>query len=461
MKISEIFDAKSVCVVGASRERDKVGNVILRNLKKDFKGELLAVHPNAEEIEGVKCYKSVESLPGSVDVAVIALPASKTLDIIKALSIKGCKFSIPVAGGFGEQGVSGKKTEEEMRDIASKSGMRIIGPNTVGIIIPRNGLNTALTSEEKSEFPLDGKIGFVSQSGALGLLTMDEFTDLGIGFSAFFSIGNEADVNETEVIEALGADEKTKSIAVYLENITNAGSFLNKCKDVAKNKGIVAIKGGRTEAGNRATSLHTGSIMKTSFSLTGVFRQYGIVEANNEVELIDFASAFAFSRPMKGRRVAVVTSAGGVGVIATDLLERSGFTVNKPTDALVSVIRKNISPIGSPFNPIDMTAEATDDEYEAVISEVAKSNEYDGIIAFVLFQTFGVTERIVDFLSRFVKEGEIPMIVGTIGGKYSREMTRKLLASGVPTYPSIKRSVSSLMALAERGHYLRRFKDDD
>ncbi|MEM0138710.1 MAG: CoA-binding protein [Thermoplasmatales archaeon] len=456
--MSEIFEVKSACVVGASREKGKVGNVILNNLKKSFKGDLIAVNPSAEEIEGVKCYPSVDSIPGSVDVAVIALPSAKTLDAINALSIKGCKFCIPVAGGFGEQGEPGKRMEEYMKSIASKSGMRIIGPNTVGIIIPRIGLNTALTSEEKSEFPKRGNIGFISQSGALGLLTMDEFTDLGIGVSAFFSLGNEADVGEAEMIEALGSDAETRSIAIYLERISNVKSFLERCREVSRIKGIVAIKGGRTEAGNRATSLHTGSIMKTGFSITGIFRQYGIIEANNEVELLDIASALALSRPVRGKRIAVVTSAGGVGVIASDLLEKYGFTVNKPSEELAREIKRNISQIGSPFNPIDMTAEATDDEYEAVISSIGNSNEYDGILAFVLFQTFGVTERIIDFLSKYVKEGKVPMVVGTIGGKYSREMTRRLLATGVPTYPTIQRSVSALAALAERGRYLRRFK---
>ncbi|MEM3225327.1 MAG: hypothetical protein QXI13_04360, partial [Thermoplasmatales archaeon] len=300
---------------------------------------------------------------------------------------------------------------------------------------------------------------FISQSGALGLLTMDEFTDLGIGFSAFFSLGNEADVEEAEVIEALGSDPETRSIAIYLERISDVSSFLERCREVSRIKGIVAIKGGRTEAGNRATSLHTGSIMKTGFSITSIFRQYGIIEANNEIELLDFASALALSRPITGKRIAVVTSAGGVGVIASDLLEKYGFVVNKPSDELVREIRKNISQIGSPFNPIDMTAEATNEEYEAVISSIGNSNEYDGILAFVLFQTFGVTEGIINFLSKYVKEGKVPIVVGTIGGKYSREMTRRLLASGVPTYPTIQRSVSALAALAERGRYLRRFNN--
>jgi len=457
MSISDIFNVKSVVIVGASRERGKVGNVVLRNVKRNFRGDIFAVHPSADDIEGVKCFRSVEEIPEKIDLAVISLPAGKTMDAVRSLASRGCRFCIPIAGGFGEQGEEGKSMEREMRRIAEESGMRIIGPNTVGVIIPRLGLNTALTTEEKSEFPVDGKVGFISQSGALGLLTMDEFTDMGVGFSAFFSLGNEADVDESDVMDAFLNDDRTKSIALYLERISRVHSFLNKSREISRIKGVVAMKGGRTESGSRATSLHTGSIMKTSFSLTSIFRQYGIIEANNEVELIDFASALALSKPVSGRRVAVVTSAGGVGVIATDLLEKSAFQVNPPSESLRSRIKRDISPIGSPLNPVDMTAEATDQQYETVINDISDSGEYDAILAFVLFQTFGVTEGVIDFLARYVKEGKIPIVVGTIGGRYSRDMTRKLLLAGVPTYPSIQRAVSSLSALAERGRFLRRY----
>ena len=458
MNLDELFNVNSVCLVGASREEGKVGNVVLKNLKKNFKGEIILVHPVADEIEGIRCHKSIDSIPHPVDLGVVSLPAVKAMEAVRELAEKGCKICIPVAGGFGEQGEEGKELEEKMREISRGSGTRIIGPNCVGVIIPRIGLNTALTSGDKSEFPSDGPIGFVSQSGALGLLAMDEFSDSGIGFSSFVSLGNEIDVDETEMVRVLERDGETKSIALYLEKISEIDEFLKACRTASEKKGIVVLKGGRTESGNRATALHTGSLLKTSFSLGGIFRQNGIIQASNEIELIDFASALSTAKPVRGRRVAVVSSAGGVGVIATDILEMQGFKVNRTSEELSGRIKSVISQIGSPFNPIDMTAEATNIQYENVIKEIDKSGEFDSILAFVLFQTFGVTEDIIDFLDRFNRSSKIPIVVGMIGGQYTRDIYRRMTQRDIPVFPSIQRAVSALGALYERGEFLRRFE---
>jgi acyl-CoA synthetase (NDP forming) len=455
----DLFSVNSVCLIGASREEGKVGSIILKNLKRSFKGEILLVHPTADEIDGIKCFRNVEEIPHKIDLGIISLPSKKAVDAVKSLSVKGCKICIPVAGGFGEQGEEGKQLEMVMKELASKYGSRIIGPNCVGVIIPRIGLNTALTSEEKSRFPSDGPVGFVSQSGALGLLTIDEFSDFGVGFSSFISLGNEIDVDETDAIETLGMDDGTKSIALYIEKIARIDDFLKACKKVSPSKGIVTLKGGQTDSGNRATSLHTGSLLKTSFSLNGIFRQNGIIQASNEIELMDYASVLALGKPIWGKRVAVVSSAGGVGVIATDTLENQGFKVGRTSDELASEIRSKISPIGSPYNPIDMTAEATNFQYESVINQIDKSGEFDSILAFVLFQTFGVTEDIIEFLKSYNKTGNTPIVIGAVGGEYTRKTMRKMIENGVPTYPSISRSVAALKTLEERGEYLRRFEN--
>ncbi len=460
MNLDDIFSVSSVCLIGVSREEGKVGNVILKNLKKNFRGEILLVNPSAAEIEGIKCYRTIESIPHPVDLGIISLPSAKAVAAVASLATKGCKVCIPVAGGFGEQGEEGKELELEMKRVSSISGTRIIGPNCVGVIIPRTGLNTALTTESKSRFPSDGPIGFISQSGALGLLAMDEFSDSGIGFSSFISLGNEIDVDETDMVETLGNDDKTRSIALYLEKIEEIDNFLKESRKVSEKKGIVVLKGGQTESGSRATSLHTGSLLRTSFSLRGIFRQNGIIMANNEVELIDLASALSFARPIRGNRVAVVSSAGGVGVVATDVLENNSFKVNRTSDELAARLKTKISKIGSPFNPIDMTAEATDVQYEDVINELDSSGEYDSILAFVLFQTFGVTEGIIDFLDKFNRTAKTPIVVGVIGGEYSRVAIRRLIGRGIATFPSIPRAVAALNALRERGEFLRRFKND-
>ena len=454
MGLEAIFEPNSVCVIGASRERGKVGNVILQNIASNFSGRIFLIHPIAQEIEGLRCYKSVDELPEPPDIAVISLPPEKSVDYLESLGKKGCKVSIPVSGGFGESGSRGKELEISIKKIAEKYGMRVIGPNTVGVIIPRSGLNTALTEAEKSTFPSEGALSFISQSGALGLLSMDAASDWGLGFSSFVSLGNEADVSENDVLELVGRDKETKSIALYLEKINNVENFLSICKRISKEKGIVLLKGGLGESGNRATSLHTGSLFRTNFSLRGIFAQHGIIQALDETQLLDYGMALSYGRPIFGKRIAVVTSAGGVGVVSSDLLEMKGFTLPKPSGTIEKEIRKIISPLGSPFNPFDMTAEATDDQYEGLIKVLEKSGEYDAVLVFALFQTAGVSRKMIDILSKFNRESSLPIVVGIIGGEKSKEILRKVIKKEVPAYPSIDRATNGLWVLGERGKYL-------
>ncbi|MGC8574840.1 MAG: acetate--CoA ligase family protein [Thermoplasmata archaeon] len=458
MSLDIIFNPKSICIIGASRDKGKVGNVILQNMSREFKGKIYLIHPVAQEINGIRCFRTVQDLPESPDIAVISLPPEKTIEYLEELGKKGCKVSIPVSGGFGEQGEKGKQLEMKIKNICEKYGMRVIGPNTVGVIVPRVGLNTALTEIDKTTFPRDGKVSFISQSGALGLLSMDAASDNGMGFSSFISLGNEADVTENDAYDLVSKDTGTQSIALYLEKISDTEDFLKKSRDISRTKGIVLMKGGQSEAGNRATSLHTGSLFKSNFSLRGIFNQHGIIQAFNETQLLDYALALAYGKPVMGDRIAIITSAGGVGVVSSDILENKGFRVSRPSKNLEERLRKIISPIASPFNPIDMTAEATDEQYEKLLKEIESSGEYDSIIVFALFQTAGVTEGLIDILRSFNEKGRIPFVVGVLGGEYTKNMIRKMLSLGIPTFPSIERATDGVWALRERGKFMRRFQ---
>ncbi len=458
MSLETIFNPKSICIIGASRDRGKVGNVILQNVSREFKGKIYLIHPVAQDINGIKCFRSVQELPESPDIAVISLPPEKTIESLEELGKKGCKISIPVSGGFGEQGEKGKQLERKIKEICSRYGMRVIGPNTVGVIVPRVGLNTALTEIDKTTFPKDGKVSFISQSGALGLLSMDAASDIGMGFSSFISLGNEADVTENDAYNIVAKDNRTRSIALYLEKISDTEEFLQKSREISKTKGIVLMKGGQSEAGNRATSLHTGSLFRSNFSLRGIFNQHGIIQAFNETQLLDYALALAYGKPVMRERIAIITSAGGVGVVSSDLLENKGFKVSRPSSDLEERLRKIISPIASPLNPIDMTAEATDNQYERILYEIESSGEYDSVIVFALFQTAGVTEGLIDILSNYNENGKMPFVVGVLGGEYTKNMVRKMLYLGIPTFPSIERAIDGVWALRERGKFVRRFQ---
>lgn len=453
-----VFNIESAVIIGASRDEGKVGNVILRNMKASFRGRLYIVHPSADEILGVKCYKEIELLPETPDLGIVSLPPAKTVETIEKLGHKGVKLAVAVSGGFGEKGEEGKSLERRISEISKLYGIRVIGPNSVGLLIPALGINTALTDPSKTVFPKVGKISFISQSGALGLLNMDKYASDGLGFSSFISLGNSADIKEVDALELLKEDESTRSFSLYLENISNMERFLSVSKEISKRKGIVVLKGGLSESGSRATSLHTGSLFKPSYSLKGIFRQHGIIMANNEEELIDASVAISYSRPLKGKNIAVITSAGGVGVIASDILESNGFKVPKIREEDAARLQSYFSPLGSPYNPIDITAEATDDQYINTMDALDKLDYIDGVVVFTLYQTYNVTHNLVGRIKERIRNYSKPYVFGYIGGNFSREIYMKMLENEIPVFPNISRTVWALRVLYERGSYLRRFE---
>ncbi len=453
-----LFEVRSAVVLGASREEGKVGNIVLKNMKKSFKGNIYIVHPKADEILGIKCHRELRDLPEIPDMGIIALPPEKTVASIEELGRIGTKLAIAISGGFGEKGEKGKELEDKIRKISSETGIRVIGPNSVGVIFPRIGLNTALTEPSKTSFPENGKISFISQSGALGLLSMDEFVSQGVGFSSFISLGNSADLKEVEVMKIISEDSETKSFSLYLENISDTKEFLKEAKKISREKGVVILKGGLSESGSRATELHTGSLFKPGPALSGIFKQHGLVMARTETELIDASIALSFSKPIYGKNIAIVTSAGGVGVIASDLVEGAGFNVPKIDDKDARRLQELFSPLGSPYNPIDMTAEASDSQYISVMDYLDKIPYIDAVLVFTLYQTYNVTPNLIDSIAERIKGYKKPYIFGLIGGDYSNRMLSQMLKKDIPAFPSISRAVWALTVLHERGTYLRRFK---
>jgi acyl-CoA synthetase (NDP forming) len=461
--MEKLFNPSSIAVVGASADPSKIGNVVLRNLKgSGYRGNVYPVNPRGGEIMGWKVYKSIPDLPDGVDLAVIVLPAHIAVDAVEECGKKGIPFVIPIAGGFGETGEEGKKREERLKEIVQKHGTRIIGPNTVGIYVPWSGVNTALTVPERSSFPPAGDIAFISQSGALGLLTMDAISPLGVGISHFVNLGNRVDLNENELLAYFAGEEHVKSVAMYLETFANGREFMRVAREFTAKKGLVVLKAGRTAKGARAASLHTGALGGADGVVNGALRQVGAVRAYDEVEIIDYARALAYGKPMFGERVGVITTAGGVGVVTTDYIEGSdpgmGLRMADLSEETKKELRKELVPFASVENPVDMTASGDESDYDAAIGALMGDPNVDGIILYALFQTPLVSERLVDIVARWMKEGEKPIVVGVIGGEYSQRMMREFERRKVPVYPSILRTVKALKALKVRGDYLRRVR---
>ncbi|NPA75184.1 MAG: CoA-binding protein [Euryarchaeota archaeon] len=459
---SKLFNPDSIAVIGASHDPRKIGYVVLKNLAShNYRGSVYPVNPKGGEILGYKVYKDVSEIP-DVDLSVITLPAGLTVKVFEDVAKKS-KFIIPIAGGFGELGPEGKKMEQKLLEIAQKYGARIVGPNTVGILIPSTGVNTALIVPERSRFPEDGVLSFITQSGALGLLTMDSFAMYGVGVHAFVNLGNRVDVNENELLRYFGEDPDTKAVVLYIESFRNGREFMEIAKEVSKKKGVVVLKAGRTSRGGKAASLHTGALGGNDAVADGAFKQCGVIRAYNEIELMDYGRALAYGKPLNGKRIAVVTSAGGVGVVTTDYIESNvhgvGLKMAELSEEIKRKIKEEIVPFASAENPVDMTAQASDDDYDEVLRALNEDPNVDAILVYALFQTPLISEKLVDIIVKWHKDGDKPIVVGTIGSEFALNMFRKFEKNAVPVYPTIERAVKALRVLYDRGRILRRWNE--
>ncbi len=454
-----LVNPKSIAVVGASHNPQKIGYVVLKNLvTHGYKGEVYPINPKGGEILGYRVYRDVEEIP-EVDLSIITLPAELTVKVFEAVAKKS-KFIIPIAGGFGETGEKGREMERRILEIAKRYGARIIGPNTVGIYIPGTGVNTALVVPERSRFPKEGDIAFITQSGALGLLTMDSVAMYNVGFSAFINLGNRVDVNENELLQYFGSDEKSRVVIMYIESFRDGREFMRIAKEVTVKKPIVVLKAGRTSRGGRAASLHTGALGGSDAVADGAFKQCGVIRAYDEIELVDYARALAYGKPIEGNRVAVVTSAGGVGVVTTDYIESEtrgiGMKMAELSEETKRKIKEEVVPFASVENPVDMTAQASDEDYDGVLEALNQDPNVDAILVYALFQTPLISEKLVDIITRWHREGRKPIVVGTIGSEFAMRMLAKFEENKVPAYPSIERAVKALRVLHDRAEILRR-----
>ncbi len=406
----------------------------------------------------LKCYPSVEEIPSEVDLAVITLPAKQAVVALEQSVRKKVHFVIIVAGGFSETGDEGKNLEQMIRDLIRGTETRVIGPNTVGVLFPYTGLNTALTPNDRLFFPGRGEVGFLSQSGALGLLVMDSITEYGMGISGFINIGNRADLGEIDALELFEVDQNTKSVVMYLESISDGESFFKSLKRVNRKKPVVVLKTGRSRESTRAAASHTGAMASNDRVFGGVLKQVGVTRAFDETELLDFGRVLAYQKPPAGKRVAVITTAGGVGVLTTDLLtstdahgrcEMANFSEEEEAE-----MRKFVLPFASVANPIDLTADGSTEAYGSILDILVRSPYVDAIIAYALPQTPKINLDIVSPLT--VAARSKPVVAGAIGNRLSKDILRELEVARIPAYPSVSRTVAAMKVLCEYGEYMRR-----
>lgn len=438
------FDPGAVAVIGASESPGKLGNQVLANLiESGFPGRIYPINPKAKEILGLACFPSVLDVPGSVDLVVIVVPAKFVPGVLEESGKKGAKGAIIITAGFKEAGPEGAAMEQELLRIAGEYGMRLIGPNCLGIIdtlVPMNASFAAGTPDK-------GSIAFMSQSGALCTAILDYALAENIGFSHFVSLGNKADVDEVALLDAWSEDESTNVIIAYIEGLKDGAAFIETARKTARNKPIIAVKSGRTASGSKAVSSHTGSLAGSDSAYDAAFGQAGVLRAESVQELFDYSTAFAYQPLLQGNRIAIVTNAGGPGVMATDALERNGLVLAALAPETEARLKEVLPAAANIHNPVDVLGDARADRYGAALEVVLKDPGVDGVMVIVTPQTSTEVEGTAEALVGASKGVDKPVLGCWMGAKEASRGTRVLSANRVPNYPFPERAVSALGAM--------------
>ncbi|MCS7051347.1 MAG: GNAT family N-acetyltransferase, partial [Thermomicrobium sp.] len=382
--LEAVLRPKAVAVIGASRQRGTVGGELFHNLLDYcFNGPVFPVNRNARVVQSVVAYPTVEAIPDPIDLAVIAVPASEVPKVAEECGRKGVRALVVISNGFAEIGAEGRARQDELLRICRSYGMRLVGPNCIGVINtdPEVRLNATFGPLP----PTAGRVGFASQSGALGLAIIDYARALGLGLSSFVSMGNKADISGNDLLNYWEADPRTDVILLYLESFGNPRKFARIARRVARTKPIVAVKSGRTSAGARAAASHTGALLAASdVTVDALFRQTGVIRTETLEELFDVARLLANQPLPKGRRVAIVTNVGGPGILAVDSCVAHGLAVPELDATTQERLRACVPPHASVVNPVDLTAPANAEMYRQAIPVVASDANVDALIVIYL-----------------------------------------------------------------------------
>ncbi len=453
--LEAVFKPRSMAVIGASREPNKIGHVILKNfLDGGFVGKIYPVNPTADEVLGLECYKSVLEIPEDVDSAVIAIPAKFVIQALEECGKKGVKGVVVITGGFTEIGEQG--LEKKLIEVANRYDMALIGPNCMGVLNPASRVDSVFLPIYKLGRPHVGGISFISQSGAVGGCIVDLAARAGLGMAKFVSYGNASVIDETDLLTYLAADPQTDIIVVYIEGVKRGKEFMEIAKEVAKDKPVIILKAGVSQHGAEAAKSHTGSLAGNAAAYSAAFRQCKLIEAKTLDELFDFAKIFDQPKSC-GDRVAIITNGGGNGVLAVDSLDHEGLKLAEFSDETNKALREILPSYVGVHNPVDLVGDANSGRYERALNVVMKDPNVDAIVVIVLFQTAGIDSSVTNVIVRASDDRRKPIIVVSTGGEYT-EMHRRILDSyGVPTYPSPSSAMASLKKFIDYSNYYGQF----
>ncbi|NDY43275.1 CoA-binding protein [Dissulfurirhabdus thermomarina] len=445
--LEPLMAPRAIAVIGASRDPAKLGHAVVRNiLESGFPGEVYPVNPKAGEILGRRVFADIGSVPGPVDLAVVTTPAVTVLGILEACGKKGVGAAVVISAGFRETGHEGLEAEHRMREIARAYGMVVVGPNCLGVIDTLAPYNASFAAG----MPRKGHIAFMSQSGALCTAVLDMSLGRGVGFSRFVSLGNKADLDEVDFIEAWARDGATRVVMAYLEGIGDGRRFVEAARRLTREKPFVAVKSGTTAAGSRAVSSHTGTLAGSERAYEAAFRQAGIVRAASVEDLFDVAVAFS-RQPLPGTGgVAVVTNAGGPGIMATDAAERAGLALAALAPATMEALSAALPPAASVLNPVDVLGDATAERYRRALEIVAADPGVGALLVILSPQVMTRAAETAEAVADVAERSGKTVLACFMGEAHVREGVELLARRGVPNYPVPERAVRVLRAMADQ-----------
>lgn len=469
------FNPRSVAIIGATKKVDKAGHVIFKNFATNkergvFKGELYPVNPNETSILGFKCFESIAEIQGEIELIVIIVPANVVPQIMEEAVDKKVKTAIIISSGFRE--VGNKELEDQVVAIAEKGGIRVLGPNCLGIYYHKTGIDTLFLPETKvlttgeevvaTPRPLPGGIAMITQSGAFGVAALDYLTGRQMGVSKFISFGNKCDVTESDILHYLLYDKETKVILMYIEDIKSGRDFIRIAKKVTAKKPVVVIKSGRSSAGARAAASHTGAIAGSDRVYDAAFEQCGVIRARDMEEFFDIGKALAMQPPAMDKNIGILTDAGGPGVMTVDECEALGLTVDSFSEETLQKFQEMkdqniILKIAATSNPVDLTGSVTDDMFVMAADLMFQDPKVNGIILLGLHHMPGLREVYIDGIKKISENYTKPIVMCDIGetemALYTRSRFDRL---GVPSFTSPEDAARAMKALVAYGSYLKK-----
>src|SRR5512147_1852542 len=410
--LESLFRPASIAVIGASNDQRKVGHSVLRNLCQfKFPGLLYPVNPAGGEILGLRAYAKIGDIGQPVDLAVLVIPAPLVPAALRDCAEAGIHSAIVISAGFKEAGKEGTLLEEDLKTIVREQGIRVLGPNCLGVINTAAGMNATFAADMLPR----GKIGFFSQSGAMGIAIMDWAIGNDVGFSKFISLGNKADLSEIDIIEYFMDDPETNLILGYLEDVVDGRRFMDVAARATKVKPVILLKSGGTEAGARAASSHTGALAGSDTAFNAAFRQCGVIRASGVEELFDTALTFSGRKLPKGNRLLIVTNAGGPGILAADTAERLGIKLPQLTKGTIDGLAPKLPPSASVFNPVDLIGDATSERYAVALEAGAKDPNVDGMLVILTPQAMTDVDATADHVLRVSQTTDKPVLASFMG----------------------------------------------